>query len=435
LVIRDLHGMRTGYPFREIGSFESSDPALKSVWDVGWRTARNCAGESYYDCPYYEQLQYVGDTRIQCLVSLAVSGDERLMRNAISLFNDSRMPEGLTMSRYPSGLPQIIPPFSLFWTLMVHDYWMYRNDPVFVRSFLTGIEGVMEWYENRVDSTGMLGPMPYWHFVDWPNEWPWDTTRGIGGVPEGGETGHSSILSLQFVDALRHAAELFDAFERPETALRYRKLADSIQQAVKSQCWDADKGMLRDLPEKPVFSQHANTLAVLTDLVPYPEQKAFIQKITDDKNLIQCTLYFRFYLLRAMKKAGLGDEYIRMLEPWRDMLKLGLTTFAERPEPTRSDCHAWSASPNYELLATVCGIEPASPGFKTVRVAPCLGPLDWVKGTMPHPLGLIRVSLKRTGDRGVKGEVVLPPGLTGVFVWQGKDKPLVSGVNSIQVKQ
>jgi alpha-L-rhamnosidase len=47
---------------------------------------------------------------------------------------------------------------------------------------------------------------------------------------------------------------------------------------------------------------------------------------------------------------------------------LGLTTFAEKPDPTRSDCHAWSASPNYDFLATVAGIEPALPGFKTVKI-------------------------------------------------------------------
>jgi hypothetical protein len=190
--------------------------------------------------------------------------------------------------------------------------------------------------------------------------------------------------------------------------------------------------MLRDLPEKPVFSQHANTLAVLTDLVAPAEQKNFIAKIAQDKSLIQCTLYFRFYLLRAMKKAGLGDAYVELLEPWRDMLKLGLTTFAERPEPTRSDCHAWSSSPNYELLSTVCGIEPASPGFKTVRIAPCLGPLTWVKAAMPHPSGSITVSLKRKGKTGIEGEVKLPEGLKGSFLWKGKETVLESGLTKIR---
>jgi alpha-L-rhamnosidase len=432
LVIQSLRGLRTGYPFEEKASFESSDPSLKSIWEVGWRTAKNCAGETYYDCPYYEQLQYVGDTRIQCLISLAVSGDDRLMRNAISLFDCSRIPEGLTQSRYPSSIPQIIPPFSLFWTVMVHDYWMYRDDPAFVRSMLTGIEAVLAWYESRLDSTGMLGPMPYWHFVDWPDPWNWDNTKNIGGVPDGGEIGHSSILSLQYVYALQRAAELFDVYHKSELAARYRILAASVRAVVTHRCWDVENEMLRDLPERPVFSQHANTLAVLTDLVSPAEQKNFITKIARDKSLIQCTLYFRFYLLRAMKKAGLGDDYVGMLEPWRDMLKLGLTTFAERPEPTRSDCHAWSSSPNFDLLSTVCGIEPASPGFKTVRIAPCLGPLTWVKAAMPHPIGSITVSLKRKGKTGVEGEVDLPHGLKGTFLWNGRETVLESGLTRIE---
>jgi alpha-L-rhamnosidase len=74
---------------------------LQQIWDIGWRTAQLCAGETYFDCPYYEQLQYEGDTRIQSLISLYVTGDDRLMRKAILDFYHSRVPEGLTQGRYP----------------------------------------------------------------------------------------------------------------------------------------------------------------------------------------------------------------------------------------------------------------------------------------------------------------------------------------------
>ena len=55
------------------------------------------------------------------------------------------------------------------------------------------------------------------------------------------------------------------------------------------------------------------------------------------------------------------------------MLADGLTTWAEHPEPTRSDCHAWSAHPALDLLRVVAGIRPGSAGFKTVVIEPGLG--------------------------------------------------------------
>ena len=120
-----------------------------------------------------------------------------------------------------------------------------------------------------------------------------------------------------------------------------------------------------------------------------------------------------------------------MLGPWQQMIDIGLTTFAETPEPTRSDCHAWSSSPNYDLLATVCGVEPASPGFATVRIAPHPGRLKQIKGVVPHPQGDITVELQRDGDI-LSGQVALPGQLTGDFVWNGKTVKLHPGVNPIR---
>ena len=359
----------TAYPFREAGSFRSSDPTLAGIWNTGWRTARLCAYETYMDCPYYEQLQYVGDTRIQALISLYAAGDDRLVRNAISQFNDSRDTEGLTRSRYPDHGKQIIPPFSLFWIGMIHDYWMHREDTAFVKSFLPGIRDVLDWHRKHVDNqSGMLGVMPYWHFVDWPEAWPWKGREEISGVPAGALEGNSSILTLQYVYALDRAVQLLEAFGHRDEAAGYRQLREKLAAATRERCWDGGRQLLADTPGKREFSQHANVMAGLTGLLPAAERRAVLERVVADTSLIQCTLYYRFYLNQALREAGLGDRYVPMLAPWHDMLKRGLTTFAERPEPTRSDCHAWSASPNYDLLATVCGIRPGGPGFRSVRI-------------------------------------------------------------------
>src|SRR6266567_7796809 len=128
----------SAYPFEERAKLQTGDSALDKIWEISWRTARLDAHETYMDTPYYEQLQYIGDTRIQALISYTVGGDDRLARQALAAFDQSRSPDGLTRSRYPSALPQTIPPFSLLWIGMLHDYWLYRPDPEPVRASLPG---------------------------------------------------------------------------------------------------------------------------------------------------------------------------------------------------------------------------------------------------------------------------------------------------------
>jgi alpha-L-rhamnosidase len=427
LRIHDLHGIFTAYPFELRARFESDLPWLSDLWEVDWRGARLCAFETYFDTPYYEQLQYVGDTRIQALISLYMTGDDRLVRQAISHFDLSRIPDGITASRYPSSLGQYIPTFSLLWVAMVHDYWMHRDDPAFVRDLLPGVRAVVGWFERRTDGTGLLGPVPWWPYVDWAPEWAF-------GVPPQGRDGHSTMITLQYVYALDRAAALEDKLGSRAEAEHDRALAGSLRAAARARAWDPARGLFRDAPDTALFSQQTNIMAVLADAVPAAEQRGVVERVLTDAKLTQATYYYSFYLFEALAKAGLGDRYIERLEPWRGMLAMGLTTVPETPEPTRSDSHAWSAHPNYGLLATVLGVRPAEPGFRSVRIAPHLGPLKRAGGRIPHPLGDIEVKIARTGEHSAQVAVTLPPGLTGVFDWSGREVRLRAGAQEFDVK-
>jgi len=428
LTIDDIRAEFSAYPFEAQGRFESSDPALARIWEVGWRTARLCAHETYMDTPYWEQLQYVGDTRIQALLSLYVGGDDRLVRNAIELFDESRIVDGLTQSRYPTMLPQIIPPFSLSWIGMLHDLHAWGGDTAFARQYLHGAAGVLDWFEARVGPSGLLGRLEWWNFVDW--------VEGHGfenGEPPADGGGQSAILSLQYVLALREAADLEAAAGHADTATRYRARADRIAGAVKASTWEASRGLFADTPSKKTYSQHVNALAVLADLVPAADQPALVRRLLDDTSLTQATYYFAFYVFRALDKAGLGDEYLGRLQPWRHMLDLGLTTWAEQPEPTRSDSHAWSAHPNYGLLTIVAGVTPSTPGFETVRIAPHLGALSSVKAAVATPRGLVEVQYTRAAHEGLAAVVTLPAGMTGTFEWKGSTSTVHAGRQELTV--
>lgn len=425
LTIEDLRGIYTGYPFEKKAKFEAGSQRLDKILEVGWRTARLCAHETYMDCPYYEQLQYVGDTRIQALVSLYNSGDARLMKNAIAQIDDSRTAEGATMSRAPTRQQQYIPTFSLWWIGMVHDYWWYQDDDQFVREMLPGVRAVLSFYERYEKPTGSLKQMPWWNYVDWA----WRQTTG---VPPMANDGSSSVIDLQHLLALDWAFDLETALGSKRQAAEFREKAVRLRATIREVYWDSSRGLFADTPAKKEFSQQANSLAVLARVIEGDHARALVNVLLSDSSLTQCTYYFRHYLHSAVNQVGEGDRYLDLLGEWDKMLALGLTTWAETPEPSRSDCHAWSSSPNYELFRTVLGIDSAAPGFNRVSIRPFLGKLTQASGSIPHPKGEIAVRLKLVaGD--LDAEVTLPQHVTGEFVWRQQRRPLKSGLNKLSL--
>lgn len=423
LKINDYYNVFTAYPFEEKASFRSDDASLNKIWEVSWRTLRNSSTEIFLD-PYYEQLQYVGDARIEALISIYVSGDDRLMRKAIKSFDASRLPNGLTQSRFPSYIVQVIPTYSLLWVDMMHDYYMYRDDPLFLEQFLPGMETVLNWFERKIDDTGMLANLNWWNFTDW-------TSGFQNGIPPGADDGHSANVSMQYVLALLNAADIFSHFGEEEKALHYTQLAYSVADSVLMHCYDEEKGLIAERPEKDVFSQHTNIFAVLAGVYQGDEAKRIMEEVLNDEELIPVSIYFRFYLTAALEKAGLADKYVSMLTPWTYMLSQGMTTFGETDKNPRSDCHAWSASPCFNYLHTIAGIRPSKPGFEEVIVQPNLGYLKEVEATFPHPRGMIYLKLKKKGDR-LKGSITLPDSLTGTYWYNGKHIHLKTGKNTIK---
>lgn len=423
------------YPFEERAAFSSDDPDLGRLWEICWRGARLDAHETYMDTPYWEQLQYIFDTRIQAVISYTVAGDDRLARQALRAFSDSQLPEGVTQSRYPSSLIQVIPTFSLEYVAMLHDYWMYRPDPALVRELLPGTRRVMDWFRGQLRPDGFLKELQFGDGTDTP----------IGGsfskFPPLDREGRSSITTLLFVLALDDAAQMERALGDPCVAERYEALAKKSAVAVYAACWSADRGLLADTPDRDSYSQHANLEAVLVDAIPRRDQAAVMGRLIDAQTrprangvkLAIVSYPYQFLLARAVDKAGLGDRYLSLLGSWRRMLAMGFTTVPEGPDPSRSDTHAWSAHPIYDLLTTVAGIHPDAPGFARVKLTPHLGPLHRVDARMPHPLGIIHVRYEREGDV-VVAEVDLPDHLGGALEWAGREFPLSGGRQSFRLK-
>ncbi len=429
LIIEDLYGTFTGYPFVQNAKLQTQNSEMGKMLDIGWRTARLCAFETYMDCPYYEQLQYIGDARIQALVSLYNAGDDRLVRNALTLMDHSRIAEGITLSRYPTDLHQEIPTFSLWWIAMLYDYYMYRPDSVFIKNKLPGARQVLSFFERYQQGDGSLKNPPYWVFTDWAQGKGWN----FGMAPKG-KNGESAVLDMQLLWTYQLASEMEYKLGLKDLSRLYTSRAKQLKLTIQRKYWDANKGMYADTENKDAFSQHTNSLAILSGVIKGDKATTLANKMLTDTTLVPASIYFKFYLHQALVKAGLGNDYLKWLDKWRENMNMGLTTWAETSDvsTTRSDCHAWGSSPNIEFFRTILGIESDAPGFSKVTIKPNLGNIEDISGEMPHPNGKIVVNYKLQKGT-IQADINLPKNTNGTFVWKDKNYLLKVGKNAFKL--
>ena len=217
-------------------------------------------------------------------------------------------------------------------------------------------------------------------------------------------------------------------------AIIYGQKAAQLKATLQRKYWNPFRGLYADTKEKTGYSQHVNSLALLTGMVSDADMPVMAKKLLTDTTLTQCTIYFKYYLHQALVKAGLGNDYMNWLEVWRSNIKMGLTTWAEVSDLkyTRSECHAWGASPSIEFFRTVLGIDSYAPGFAKIKIDPHLGTLTNTGGEIPHPDGKVTVSYKLANGKW-QINVSLPGKTSGILVWKAKVYPLKAGANSFLI--
>jgi alpha-L-rhamnosidase len=349
---------------------------------------------------------YVGDTRLEVLTTYAWTPDDRLPRKAISLFDASRKQPGFTQSRYPTRVQQTISPFSAWWVGMVYDFSMWRDDAAFVRDMLPGVRAVLDTFQRFKTAEGLIHGPPGWNFMDWVPAWRF-------GMPPDGMNGVSAPLNLQLAWIYKQAAQLEESFGSTEVASLQRRRGTELSTAATTAFWDDARGMFADDLAHKHYSEHAQSLALLGDLVEGERAARVERALLSAEDLARTTIYFTHYLFETYAKIGRIDRLFDRLPLWFDHKANGLRTTIEMPEPSRSDCHAWGAHPIYHYFASVLGFRPAAPGFARVTVFPQLGPLKWARGAMPHPRGEIRLDLKQTEPGRFTGTIELPVGVSG----------------------
>ena len=425
LIVDSLAVEETRYPLELESSLTTQGGKLDDVLALGLRALQMCSHETYMDCPYYEQLMYVGDTRLEALTTYTITSDDALPRKALRSFDLSRDASGLTAASSPSRKRQTIPPFALWWVAMVHDFALWRDDPELVRSLLPGVRAVLDGFLGLLDATGLLRPPPGWNFADWTPDW-------AAGVPPGGVEGGDGLLTWQLCLVLGQAAELETAHGEPELADRYARHQRSLSTRAAVTFWDEDRGLFADDLAHARYSEHTQCLALLAGAVDGDRRRRLARGLIGDPDVTRTTIYFTHYLFEACRLLRLDGLLFDRLQLWVDLPRQGFSTTPEAPEPTRSDCHGWGAHPVFHSFATILGVRPSAFGFREVDIAPLLGPVQAIRGSVVHPAGRVEADLRRAGESLV-GEVSLPAGVRGSLRFNGDVQALQPGAQEVRL--
>ena len=401
MILHNLDYEETGYPLDVKTKAETSDTSLSKIWEISERTLRRCMHETYEDCPYYEQLQYVMDSRTQILYTYSVSADDRLAKKCIDDLARSQRYDGLLNCSYPNCNPNIIPGFSIYYILMLHDHMMYFGDKKLIEKYMPVVERILNFFEEHLTEEGYVGKTgglimeeAFWSFIDWAKEW-----NPTSGMPPAGLKGPITMESLLYIYGLQHAAKLAEYIGRNNQAKKYMEDADCVKRAVRKYCMNADE-MIQDGPGIEEYSQHCQVFACLTDTVDEIHARENILKTIIDKECFaQCTVAMRFYLFRALEKTDLYEYTDQYWDAWRTMIKNNCTTCVESEAYARSECHAWGALALYELPGTILGVRPAEPGYNKISIKPVCGYIEYAKGTVVTPKGEIQVEWHKNNDQ------------------------------------
>ena len=431
LTVDGVEIAETRYPADFRATFSCDDPLVARITPLCERSLLMCRHEMFFDCPYYEQQMYPGDSRLQYLVSGLVESDDRTIRNAITLYDTDRRENGMISMNCPTRGTQEALGFSCCEVMMHGDYAWQHTNREWLRARLPGMNHTLMGFEAFAREDGLLVGTPGWNFVDWVQRWK-VVSGDEGGVPPDADKGRPNAeINLQYLMALQNAVKAERALGEETLAAHWQARAERLMAAIRATFWTPEKNLFASDAAHANFSEHAQCLALLCDVLDGDAAQRCFDALVTAPDLDRGTIYYKHYLFETFFRFGRSDLFFKNLGFWKDCADWGLATVLENPWiDSRSDCHGWGSHPLWHLHTSVAGVRSAAPWYGKVRVAPQPAHLKFIRSLTPTPKGDVRLDL-RFEDGRARGTVTLPPGLDGDFEWRGARTLLKSGVNEI----
>ncbi len=406
------------YPIGTAARTVTSDDELNHVTDVCAHALKYCRQTLHLDSPKHcEPLACTGDYYIETLMTAFTYGDLRL-----AAFDVRRTANLLRQHRGEMFHTS----YSLIWPLMLRDVYQFTGDIGILRENEDALDLLLARFAGYIGDNGLLEKAPNYMFVDWL-------------VPDGINLHHppkalgQTCLCMFCFGALRTAAEIYSVLGRNGKASEAQTRASALRSAMLRLLWDEGKGLFFEglntptLPEligkwmpenveKRYYRKHSNILAAYFGVFDEEENRRLLRKIIFNRELGEVQPYFQHFLLDAVYRNGLREEYtLPLLDQWKPFIRdcpKGLPEGFYKPTPEYQfdHSHGWAGTPAYALPLALSGLKILEPGFRRISLSPSSLGLTRADVEIPTPFGMIRI---RTG-RDQKPEIEIPRGIQAV---------------------
>lgn len=333
------------YPFDDSKcGFHSEDALVNGIWNICKNAVRNCAQESFLDCPHREKGQYLGDLTVTAHSFYCLTGDTALFRKALLDFAHSTVIcEGM-MAVAPGSFMQEIADFSLLYAYQLLLYYRCSKDEKLLRRLLPVAEGVERYFDRFQNDTGMLETVnTKWNLVDWPenlrDDYDFDLQQPVVG------DGCHNVINALYVGMKKCMEEIRDILGVP-----YEPQFENLRKAFVQSFYCKETGLFVDSVVSTHSSLHANVFAAFYGLQPEGNK---IAELVRQKGLC-CGVFVSYFLLYGLLNMGesrLAFELItnQTEHSWYHMLQEGATAafeaWGKEQKWNTSLCHAWASAP------------------------------------------------------------------------------------------
>ncbi len=373
------------------GSFRCNDEEVNRMWEVGAYTMQLTTREFFIDGIKRDRWTWSGDAIQSYLMNYYLFFDAETVKKTIWLLRGKDPVTSHTNT---------IMDYTFYWFLSIYDYYKFTGDTHFIQQVYPRMQSMMDYVLGRTNKNGMVeGQTGDWVFVDWAD----------GYMDKHGELSYEQVL---FCKSLETMALCADLAKNPADKTKYDGLATALRSKLEPAFWNETKKALvhnrLDGKQQEQITRYSNMFAVFFNYLS-PEKQQLIKKsvLMNDSVMKISTPYMRFYELEALCAMGEQKAVMKeMKDYWGGMIREGATSFWEKYNPTdkgtqhlamygrpygKSLCHAWGASPIYLLGKYYLGIQPLKAGYSEFAIAPNLGGMKWMEGTVPTPKGEIKL--------------------------------------------